>query len=92
MLYGFLNCHTKNNKKLCIKYLRKYLNDKRCVKMQFGMPTLVENRSFEDNVTLCKELGLNFIELNMNLPEYQIDKLENTEYFLKAANDAKIYY
>lgn len=44
--------------------------------MQFGMPTLVENRSFEDNVILCKELGLNFIELNMNFPEYQIDNIQ----------------
>ncbi|HAV90015.1 MAG TPA: sugar phosphate isomerase/epimerase, partial [Eubacterium sp.] len=34
--------------------------------MQFGMPTLIENRTLEDNVNLCKELGLKFIELNMN--------------------------
>ena len=60
--------------------------------MQFGMPTLIENRTFEENVQLCKELELNFIELNMNFPEYQIDKLENTKYFLDAAEDAKIYY
>ena len=47
--------------------------------MQFGMPTLIENRTFEENVQLCKELELDFIELNMNFPEYQIDKLENTK-------------
>ena len=45
--------------------------------MQFGMPTLIENRTLAENISLCKELGLNFIELNMNFPEYQIDKLEN---------------
>lgn len=44
--------------------------------IQFGMPTLIENRTFGDNVKLCKDLGLNFIELNMNFPEYQIDKRE----------------
>ena len=62
------------------------------IDMQFGMPTLIENRTFEENVQLCKELELDFIELNMNFPEYQIDKLENTKYFLDVAEDAKIYY
>ena len=33
---------------------------------QFGMPTLIENRTLEDNVSLCGSLGLQFIELNMN--------------------------
>ncbi|MFC3769068.1 sugar phosphate isomerase/epimerase family protein [Paenibacillus sp. GCM10012303] len=36
--------------------------------MRFGMPTLVEYASIEDNVQLCRRLGLHFIELNMNLP------------------------
>ena len=60
--------------------------------LQFGMPTLIENRTLEDNIALCTELGLNFIELNMNFPEYQIDKLENTSYFADAARKAGIYY
>ena len=36
--------------------------------MQFGMPTLVEHQTLEESAQLCKELGLAFIELNMNLP------------------------
>ena len=60
--------------------------------MQFGMPTLIENRTLAENISLCKELGLNFIELNMNFPEYQIDKLENWEEFFKAAEGNGIYY
>ncbi len=56
------------------------------------MPTLIENRTLKDNIALCSELGLNFIELNMNFPEYQIDKLENTTYFIDAAKNAGIYY
>jgi len=36
--------------------------------MKLGMPTLIEYSSIQDNITLCKELGLDFIELNMNLP------------------------
>lgn len=34
----------------------------------FGMPTLIEKDSIEDNLKLCKELELSFLELNMNLP------------------------
>jgi hypothetical protein len=37
--------------------------------MQYGMPTLIENRTLEDNISLCSSLGLQFIELNMNFPE-----------------------
>lgn len=60
--------------------------------MQFGMPTLIENKRLEENIALCLELGLNFIELNMNFPEYQIDTLENTEHFIRAADWAELYY
>jgi sugar phosphate isomerase/epimerase len=35
--------------------------------MVFGMPTLIELNSIEENILLAKDLGLNFIELNMNL-------------------------
>lgn len=60
--------------------------------MQFGMPTLIENKTLEENISLCKRLGLKFIELNMNFPEYQIEKLEQTNLLIKAANEAQIYY
>lgn len=60
--------------------------------IQFGMPTLVENRTLEDNIALCRKLGLDFIELNMNFPEYQIDKLEQTDYLTSQAQTAGIYY
>lgn len=36
--------------------------------MKLGMPTLIECKSVEENVELCLQLGLDFIELNMNLP------------------------
>lgn len=45
--------------------------------LQFGMPTLIEMESLEDTVKLCRELGLSFIELNMNIPRYQAECLEN---------------
>ncbi|NBD26308.1 sugar phosphate isomerase/epimerase family protein [Paenibacillus glycinis] len=36
--------------------------------MKLGMPTLVEFKRLEQNVELCRELQLDFVELNMNLP------------------------
>lgn len=60
--------------------------------MQFGMPTLIENKTLEDNAALCSSLGLRFIELNMNFPEYQVDRLEQTDYLVKIAEQAGIYY
>lgn len=44
--------------------------------MKYGMPTLIETNSIESCVELCKKLNLDFIELNMNLPEYQTDKID----------------
>lgn len=48
--------------------------------LQFGMPTLIEIDSLEAAMKLCKELGLDFVELNMNLPQYQTEHLEDTAY------------
>lgn len=60
--------------------------------IQFGMPTLIENRTLQENIDLCSRLGLRFIELNMNFPEYQVECLEQTGRLLEAADAAGIYY
>lgn len=60
--------------------------------MLFGMPTLIEHKSLEEDVKLCARLGLSFVELNMNFPQYQVDKLENTEILRAAAEKAGIFY
>ena len=60
--------------------------------MQYGMPTLIENRTLMDNIRLCARLGLRFIELNMNFPEYQLDLLSNTEELLRAGSENGIYF
>ncbi|HCC07800.1 MAG TPA: hypothetical protein DEP72_06560 [Clostridiales bacterium] len=44
----------------------------------FGMPSLVEFSSIEENVELCSELGLNFVELNMDLP-YCLPEANNVD-------------
>lgn len=60
--------------------------------MQFGMPTLIENKTLEENLALCRRLSLNFVELNMNFPEYQLSCLENTEPLITAAEKYGVYY
>lgn len=60
--------------------------------MQFGMPTLIENRTLEDNAALCRRLGLRFVELNMNFPEYQVDRLERTDALISIAEETGIYF
>lgn len=60
--------------------------------IQFGMSTLIENRTLQENISLCSRLGLRFIELNMNFPEYQVDRLEQTGWLLDAADAVGIYY
>lgn len=60
--------------------------------MDFGMPTLIENKNLEENIVLCWELGLQFVELNMNFPMYQIPQLEETENLKKLARENGIYF
>lgn len=45
-------------------------------KLMFGMPTLIELNGIEECAILSKELNLNCIEFNMNLPEYQIENID----------------
>lgn len=60
--------------------------------MDFGMPTLIENENLEETVALCKELGLQFVELNMNFPMYQVPQLEKTDYLKELAEKNRIYF
>lgn len=59
--------------------------------MDFGMPTLIETKSLEECASLCRELDLNFIEMNMNLPQYQLDSI-NTAECIQIAKKYGIYY
>ena len=55
------------------------------------MPTLIELKSLDSCATLCRELELDFIELNMNLPEYQVDTLDVVE-LRRIATQFDIFY
>ena len=57
----------------------------------YGMPTLIETRTLEESAMLCAELGLDFVELNMNLPQYQLDKID-VKCFKSIAEKYGIYY
>lgn len=59
--------------------------------MMFGMPTLIETKSLKECASLCNELGLSFIELNMNMPQFQLNKI-NVEEFKRIAQKYDISY
>lgn len=44
--------------------------------VRYGMPTLIETKTLEEAAALCRELGLSFVELNMNLPQYQVQTMD----------------
>lgn len=59
--------------------------------MELGMPTLIECKTTEECAALCRALGLQFVELNMNLPQYQPGRIRAEE--LQAiAEKYRIYY
>lgn len=55
------------------------------------MPTLIELDTIEDNAALCAGLGLDFIELNMNLPQFQINSID-AEYFKSLSERFGFFY
>ena len=44
--------------------------------MKLGMPALLEHGTLAEGAALCRELGLEFIELNLNLPQYQPGRVD----------------
>lgn len=60
--------------------------------MKFGMPTLIENKNLNDTAKLCHNLGLDFVELNMNLPQYQLEEIEKIHNLTSISNKYGIYY
>ena len=48
--------------------------------MKFGMPTLMEFDTIEDCAKLCNEVNLNFIEINMSLPQYTVEAIDTDKF------------
>ena len=59
--------------------------------LRFGMPALIEIDSLEESAALCRELGLSFIELNMNFPQYQVGAVD-ISHLRKVAEKYGIFY
>lgn len=59
--------------------------------LRLGMPSLIETETLEDCAALCRELGLSFVELNMNLPQYQPGRLE-PEHLRQLAEENGLFF
>ena len=59
--------------------------------MHYGMPTLLEFETLEENIALAKELGLQFVEINCNVPEFQVDRL-NAKHLNQLSKESGIYF
>ncbi|MCM1135523.1 MAG: sugar phosphate isomerase/epimerase [Clostridium sp.] len=59
--------------------------------MDFGMPFLIETSSQEECIRLCKSLGLQFIEWNMNFPQCQLENFQ-VDMLNEARERENIYY
>ncbi len=58
--------------------------------IHYGMPALMEMPAFVDCARLCRELELDFVEFNMNLPEYHSDRIDIEE-IRTAMKEYKVY-
>lgn len=61
-------------------------------RISFGMPVLVALPSPEETAALCARLGLDFVELNMNLPACQADTLRDAARLRGLAKQNGIYF
>lgn len=59
--------------------------------LKLGMPTMVEMQTIEEGAALAKELGLEFLELNINFPQFTLETL-NVEELKRIAAEYGIYY
>ncbi len=59
--------------------------------LHFGMPTLLELDGLEANAKFCHEHGLKFVEINMNVPDYQVEVLDK-DFLLELMDKYQIYF
>lgn len=59
--------------------------------MHYGMPSLLELDDLKANVALAQNLGLDFVEINCNVPEFQIDRL-NSDVLLELTKSTGIHF
>ncbi len=59
--------------------------------MDYGMPTLLELNDIEANVSMCRKLGLQFLEINCNEPKYQSNTMD-WSLLQRLKNEVGVYY
>lgn len=59
--------------------------------VKLGMPTMVQMQSIEEGAALCRELGLDFLELNINFPQFTLEKLD-VQRLKEIAEEYGIFY
>jgi sugar phosphate isomerase/epimerase len=59
--------------------------------LKFGAPTMVEMEDLPQAAKVCKDLGLDFLELNINFPQYLLEKLD-ADQLKRLAEENGIFY
>ena len=59
--------------------------------MKFGAPTMVEMENLEQAAQVCRDLKLDFLELNINFPQYLLSRL-NVEKLRRLSAENAIFY
>lgn len=59
--------------------------------IKLGAPTLIQLPSPEDSLSLCRELGLDFFEINMSFPQYQPECMD-VEKLLSLKDKYGVFY
>lgn len=59
--------------------------------LKFGAPTMVEMENLEQAVQVCRDLRLDFLELNINFPQYLLDQLD-VEKLKELSEEYGIFY
>ena len=59
--------------------------------LKFGAPTMVEMENLEQAVRVCADLKLDFLELNINFPQYSLNRM-NVEKLKTLSAQHEIFY
>lgn len=59
--------------------------------LKIGAPTMVEMQSVREGLDVCRRLGLDFLELNINFPQYLLSELDAQE-LKQLASEYGIFY
>ena len=58
--------------------------------LKYGAPTMVEMENLRQAAEACRSLRLDFLELNINFPQYLLTKLDAEELTVEAAKMKEI--